>query len=469
MTWKGRGAISAVFRFRPGENDAILASGGISLRKFVILLLVVAMALGSLVGIFMYAGMGVPGQKDPFADIPVPVIRSNRFADFRGADLSKQDFKDQEGVFYTFTFDTATKWPQGDKTPDMDMPARILEKGKYMGLGLSLLSEKGIGGKGISVAVIDKPIIREHEVFQGNLNYVEVLPEHAKMGNTHFHGAAVAGILAGKNGVAPEANLYYFAVPDDMEPYARYAEAMGQILELQSILPKESKIRIVAIAHGLDQSDVAANTGGARDWSQAIDRARQEGIIVIYPGMPGLAFTATGCPPEKDRDDPANYELWSWSRAKRQVAEKLQTQGARTWDDARQLLKSFLTQEAGLDSLQAEAIDTFIYTAYLYRDYVDFEEWLKATLSGSGQAIAIPADYITVPNVSGPGQYTYYGAGGLSWSTAYMAGLAALGLQVKPDATEQELLQALWDSATPFYDESRLVSPAGYIARLMGH
>ena len=157
-------------------------------------------------------------------------------------------------MFYTFTFDTATKWPQGDKTPDMDMPARILEKGKYMGLGLSLLSEKGIGGKGISVAVIDKPIIREHEVFQGNLNYVEVLPEHAKMGNTHFHGAAVAGILAGKNGVAPEANLYYFAVPDDMEPYARYAEAMGQILELQNTLPKEGKIRIVAVAHGLDLS-----------------------------------------------------------------------------------------------------------------------------------------------------------------------------------------------------------------------
>jgi subtilisin family serine protease len=438
------------------------------LRKFVILLLVAAMVLGSLVGILIYAGIGVPGQNDPFADVPAPVIRSNRFADFRGADLLQQNFKDQEGVFYTFTFDMATKWPQGDRMPDTDLPARILEKGKYMGLGLSLLSEKGITGKGISVAVIDKPILREHEAFQGNLNYIEVSPEHAKMGNTHFLGAAVAGILAGKNGVAPEANLYYFAVPDDMEPYARYAEAMGQILELQNTLPKEGKIRIVAVAHGLDQSDVAANTGGAKDWSQAIDRARQEGIIVIYPGMPGLAFTATGCPPEKDRDDPANYELWSWSRAKRQVAEKLQTQGASTWDDAGKLLNAFLTEETGLDSLQAEAINTFVYTGYLYKDYVNFEEWLKVTLAGSGQAIAIPADYITVPTVSGPGQYTYYGAGGLSWSTAYMAGLAALGLQVKPDATEQELFQALWDSATPFYGELRLVSPTGYIARLMG-
>ncbi len=438
------------------------------MRKFVIIVLVVAMVLGSLVGIFMYAGMGVPGQKDPFADIPAPVITSNRFADFRGADLSKQDFKDQAGMFYTFTFDMAAKWPQGDKMPDADMPARIVEKGKYMGLGLSLLSQKGITGKGVSVAIIDKPILREHEVFQGSLTYLEVPPEHGTMGNPDFHGAAVAGILAGKNGVAPEANLYYFAVPDDMDPYGRYAEAMGQILELQSTLPTESRIRIVAVAYGLDQLDVASNTGKAMDWSQAIDRARQEGIIVIYPGMPGLAFTGTGCPPEKDRDDPANYELWSWSSAKRQVAEKLQVQGVKTWDDARQLLKEFLTENRGLDSLQAEAINTFIYTAYLYKDYVDFEEWLKAIIAGSGQAIAIPADYITVPNVSGPEQYTYYGAGGLSWSTAYLAGLAALGLQVNPDATEQELFQALWDSAAPFCGESRLVSPSGYIARLTG-
>ena len=73
------------------------------------------------------------------------------------------------------------------------------------------------------------------------------------------------------------------------------------------------------------------------------------------------------------------------------------------------------------DRLQAEAINTFVYTGYLYKDYVNFEEWLKVTLASSGQAIAIPADYITVPTVSGPGQYTYYGAGGLSWSTAYMA------------------------------------------------
>ena len=39
-------------------NNAILPPGGISLKKLVIVLLVAAMVLGSLVGIFMYAGHG---------------------------------------------------------------------------------------------------------------------------------------------------------------------------------------------------------------------------------------------------------------------------------------------------------------------------------------------------------------------------------------------------------------------------
>lgn len=91
------------------------------------------------------------------------------------------------------------------------------------------------------MAVIDKPIAEQHRAFARGLNYIEVSPEHPNTGRTHFHGAAVAGILSGQYGVAPESGLYYFAVPDDTEPYARYAEAMEKILELQDSLPGARK------------------------------------------------------------------------------------------------------------------------------------------------------------------------------------------------------------------------------------
>lgn len=444
--------------------------GGISLKKLVILLLVAAMVLGSLVGVFMYAGFRDQTQEGPFADVPAPVIGSYRFADFRGADLSKEDFKvEPPGMFYTFTFDTSTKWPHGEKTPDADLAREILEKGKYPGLGLSSLLQEGITGRGVHVAVIDKPIAEQHRAFARGLNYIEVSPEHPNTGRTHFHGAAVAGILSGQYGVAPESGLYYFAVPDDTEPYARYAEAMEKILELQDSLPGSAKIRVVAIAHGLDPADVATNAGGAKDWSQAIDKARQQGIIVIYPGMPGLSFTGTGCPPGKDRDNPENYELWSWTRVKQEIAGKLESHQIRSWDDARTMLIRLLTQEKELDSLQAEAINTFIYIGYVYKNYLEFDQWLDSVLlDDPGQVLAIPADYLTVPNVAGPDEYTYYGAGGLSWSTGYLAGLVTLGLQVKPDATEQEIFEALWQSSTPFYGQSRLANPIEYISTLTG-
>ncbi len=448
-------------------NNAILPQGGISLKKLVIVLLVAAMVLGSLVGIFMYAGHG-PNEDGGFADIPAPVIGSNRFLDLRGADVSMISFKDESSIFHTFTFDTGTKWPDGDKMPEAQLPGRILEQGKHLGLSLSSLAQKGITGLGVSVAVIDKPILSGHEAFGPNFRYIEVLPGHPNIGRFHFRGAAVAGLLAGRYGVAPEANLYYFAVPDDTELYVRYTEGIEKMLEFQKALPEQQQIRIAVIGQGVDPVDIASNSSGARDLNNAIDKARQEGIVVIYPGMPGLSLTGAGCPPEKDRDSPANYEVWTWTQVKREVAQMLQSQNPRSWDDAKTILAGLLTREKSLDSLQAEAINTFLYIAYMYREHIDFEEWLAMNLADSVEVLAVPVDYITVPNSTGADEYTYYGSGGLSWSTGYLAGLIALGFQVRPDATEQGIFDLLWDTGTPFEGDARLVNPTEFIYELMG-
>ncbi|HHY11546.1 MAG TPA: hypothetical protein GX529_02840, partial [Firmicutes bacterium] len=49
------------------------------MKKILILLLVAAMTLGSLAGIFIYAGLGGNRDENLFEDIPEPVIGSNRF------------------------------------------------------------------------------------------------------------------------------------------------------------------------------------------------------------------------------------------------------------------------------------------------------------------------------------------------------------------------------------------------------
>jgi hypothetical protein len=433
------------------------------LKKTVVFLLVAAMIVGPLVAVFVYLGMDDNGDEDLFSDIPQPVIRSNRFVDLRGLDVPLADFTGDGGIFHTFSFDTATQWPDDENLPEPGLPGKLLEQGKYLGLGLNALRERGITGQGVTVAVIDKPLLQEHQAFGSRMKYIEVGPAGSGTDRLSFHGAHVAGLLAGTDGVAPDAILYYFAVHESESPYFQYAEAINKMLELQQELPEQDKIRVAAVAQGVENPRISE---GAPELFEAIAKARQQGIIVIYPGMSSLPVTGAGCPPHLDRDNPGNYEVWSWTRAKRDIAGKLKARSASSWEDAVYMLKQMLVYEESLDSLLAAAIETFLGVAYTYRDYVDFHDWLAMVLDETEEALAVPVDCITVPNSNGENEYTYYGSGGLSWSIGYIAGMATLGVQVKPDVTEQEMVKLLWDTATPFQWSLRLANPAGFIERL---
>lgn len=436
------------------------------MRKLVYVLLVVAM-LGSVVaGIYFYAS---PSNKaaasDPFADVPSPSIKSLKWADASAQDVSAVDFS-KESNMETLTFDSGTKWPAADKLPSGFSPDVLMDQARYLGLGLTGIHKSGITGKGVPVAVIDKPLNKDHEQFKDNIDYIEMVPGDASMQTLNYHGAAVSSILAGKDGVAPGAQLYYFAIPDDDQPYVRYAEAMTKLLSVNNSLPDAQKVRLVVVAMGVDPSAVSADTAGAADWATAIKNAQDSGIIVVYPGMPDIDMTGAGCVPSKDRDDPANYAPWSWTIAKGEIVQKLNDAKVTTWDAARAELIRLLTETPDLDPLQAEAINTFIYTLESYKTGMNYDTWLgmmNADLSGS---IAFPADYLTVAGTESAGAYAYYGSGALSWSTPYVAGLLALGLQVKPTATAAEMYQAMMDTATPFSNGGKLVNPAAYLEAL---
>lgn len=437
------------------------------MKKAFAVLLVLIMVGSVIAGLLVFVFPGRDRDEDPFEGVPLPVIGSHRFVDLSGQDLSEVDLSGVTGPdALTFTFDTATRWPGPERMPSGFSPAALMEETKYLGLGLRELHAAGITGEGVCAAVIDRPILKDHHGLPSGMEYIETRPDDEAAGLTNFHGAAVAGMLAGKDGVAPGARLYYFAVPDDSEPYLRYAEAMDMLLELNAGLPLEDRIRVVAVPYGADMLDQISDVSGAKDWANALVTAQEAGIIVVYPGMSELEYTGAGALPGKDRDNPESYEPWTWISTKAGVVESIKESGAGSWEDARKELIRLLTEDPDLDSLRAEAINTYIYLMESYKEIMSFEEWLKVAAGDLSGSLAVPVDYLTAPNVLGEDGYTYYGSGGLNWATPYIAGLCALGLQVQPEAIGTELLRALMESGTPFATGGKLVNPAGFMQAL---
>ena len=80
-----------------------------------------------------------------------------RAMDLRGADLFKT------------TFDSFTSWPSREMLPEGFDPERVLEWGKCPGLGVRELHERGVTGKGVHVAIIDQPLLMDHEEYKDQL------------------------------------------------------------------------------------------------------------------------------------------------------------------------------------------------------------------------------------------------------------------------------------------------------------
>ena len=91
-------------------------------------------------------------------------------------------------------------------------PQEVFAKGKSIGLGIDKVHSQGYTGKGVSVAICDWQL-KPHK----DLNVQEYhCAEHASQVEDYFHASAVTGILAGKQtGVAPEANVYFYAEYQD--------------------------------------------------------------------------------------------------------------------------------------------------------------------------------------------------------------------------------------------------------------
>ncbi|QOR36123.1 peptidase S8 [Clostridium sp. 'deep sea'] len=225
--------------------------------------------------------------------------------DLRSSDLTRLDLRSSLDDLLYSTFDSKTKWPF--KMPAEFNSEAVMELGKNPGLNVKKLHKDGFTGKGVGLAIIDQALLVDHIEYKDQLKmYVEF---HCRDNEAQMHGPGVASIAVGKTvGVAPDADLYYIA-----ETHSSYnesgqlendfyyrAQAIDRIVEVNKLLPKDRKIRVISISVGFNSKEK-----GYEEVMKSIANAEQEGIYTVYVGSDD--FWGLGREPLLSADEITSY------------------------------------------------------------------------------------------------------------------------------------------------------------------
>jgi subtilisin family serine protease len=363
---------------------------------------------------------GVDYNRPPVTQIPQYDNSSSISVDLRGAEITTdiQDSSLRDLMFATF--DTNTKWP--NILPKNFDPHEILELGKDPGLNIKALHEYGIDGSGVSIGIIDAPLLTDHIEYSERLKHYEEVyllgPEGAYM-----HGTAVASIALGKStGVAPNANLYFVAA-DNMKSYKtaslpfgltyKYnAEAVNRLLDINAQLPIEDRIRVISMSWNTAPGNMEILlSDGARAMRKALQRAKDENVFLVSSTLSsdyGFFFAGAGRELFADPNDFSSYNIGN------------------------------------------------------------FEKGSENSYIGH---IFFPMDARTYACQTDADAYTFSAIGGLSWVCPYIAGLYALCAQVYPEITPDIFWKNVTDTAsvqiTEVADEDfemRIVNPPALVS-----
>jgi len=325
------------------------------------------------------------------------------FYDLRQADLSRLDLAGYAQDLLKSYFDTETKWPAA--LPAGFDPAEILDLNRNPGFGIRAIHDRGVTGKGVSVAIIDTPLLLDHEEYADRLRYYGEV--NAGKMPADFHGTLVTSILAGRTcGVAPEAEIYYVGSHNyevgsgegSGEPNAAYyARAVDKLLEANAGLPRERRIRVISISAGCGPENL-----GFKAMNKAARKAEKAGIFVVSGNIavddePGFWFWGLDRSASDSPDDPAAHRVLSW--------------------------KEWIIQVAGRDGFEKF-----------------YEKRLKSV--GLPEFLLISEGPKTVAHPFGRSAYGFYPMGSWSSILPYIAGLYALACQVKPEITPEVFWRA---------------------------
>lgn len=330
-----------------------------------------------------------------------PVSVVDPYDDIRTLDISEVDFTGQDDLIKTLWFNQYTEWPESALALTDGNPERVMIAAMTPGLGVHDLHEKGITGEGVRVAIIDQPMYLDHPEFAGK---VAAYKDFECGSESSMHGPAVASLLVGEHtGTAPGATLYYAAAPSWLKDAGYCAEALDWIVEENGKLPEGDKIRVVSVS-GAPSGPGSPFTENNGLWDEAVARAEEDGILVL------------DCTSDHGWINACYYEP-----------------GAP--DD----ITKYKPGYPGYD--------------YAYE-------------KDNGELFVPTSPRTTAEEYSeGAYCYQYTGRGGLSWGIPYCAGVLAMGWQVCPELTGEEMKAILLDTAYDM-DGYKLIDPAAFIGEL---
>ena len=366
----------------------------------------------------------------------------SRFEDFRGKDLSEENFSNVSiDVLQTINFDTETIWPEKEKLPKNFGPEKLLDESKNPGLGIKELHEQGINGQGVVVAIIDQKLDIGHPEYKDSIiSYMEY--DGAEKEEISMHGPAVASLLVGKDcGVAPGAKLVYKAAPSGRS-FLSGAKALNDIIERNKNASQNEKVRVVSCSIGYKKENPEP---GLDEWIEALKKAKEEGIFVVNVGGNQIDISFIGGGSPENKNDFEGYLLWLYEKnEENEELEKNISEG-----NIDEILKRFREVKK----------DYFVNMSDL-----DLRKEIEERLNKIKKAIVVPSDYRTMASsVNKEGQYMYNGKGGMSWSVPYLAGLFALILQVNPNIKGEEIAEIINESAVVNKKGMRIINPKGII------
>jgi subtilisin family serine protease len=314
-----------------------------------------------------------------------PSLEKSHQIDLRCRDLSKLDLRASLADLMYADFDDRTIWPAPDWMPSGFDWQKIMELGKNPGLGARRLHEKGITGHGVRIAIIDQPLLVDHQEYADRVRLYEEMDLQGRTNST-MHGAAVASIALGKTvGVAPGAELYYIATQFiDQNTLRRLARSVDRIVEVNRQLPKDNQIRVISISRGWTPSDE-----GYKDITEAVQKAQAAGILFVCTSVERVHerfdFGVLGRSPLADPEVFESYEPGLF------------------------LARQFWSRPPARSDRSSSARDSF----------------------------SVPMDSRTTASPAGIDKYVFYRMGGMSWAVPYVAGVYALAVQVDPAMTPE--------------------------------
>ncbi len=282
------------------------------------------------------------------------------------------------------------------------LAAEILENGKDPGLNISDIHAQGITGKNVTVAIIDQPLLPGHTEYAGKIKQYHTVGLTEKDSPSSMHGPSVASLLAGDTlGTAPGAKLYYVALKFwERNAPEMGAQALDWLIEQNKALPGAEKIRAVSVSADFTNAEYFDDPDV---WEKAVQRAREANILVL------------DCRKEYD-----TCVFWP----------------------------SFFAPDNRDD----------IYTSQMGTPDGDFKDC-------PAQALGTPVGYRTTAEVYYDGEYSYCydAAGGHSWAIPYGTGVLALGWQINPTLTGQELLELMRQTAYETNGGQRFLNPSAFM------